>query len=158
MTPVTHRVLEHVLDARSINIDQHRVLFDPATEEVDSLGEWIAGLPISTAERRRGLRFVRDLMDLNEAEGSLEQSAAGLLDPVVGGRRLREEGLTAKQIASRLRRPLRADSSYVAAVRAVRAELARVEVADLRGRGVSGELTKAQGRRLHAILDAIEAA
>lgn len=156
MTPVTHKALEHVLDARSANLDQHRVLFDPSPE-IDSLGEWIAGLPISTAERRRGMRFVRDLMDLNEAEGRLEQEAAGLLDPMVVGRRLRAEGLTVKQIACRLRRPLRAGAPYLQAVRAVRTEAALVDVAKLRGPGLANELGPAATRRLHLILNGIEA-
>jgi hypothetical protein len=152
---VARQALDHVLDANSVNQQQHRILFNP-TREVDSLSEWIISLPLPVEKRREGLRFVRQLMDLNVAEGIAEREAAGLLEPVSIGRQLRAQGFTCKQIAVRLRRPLREGGSYIDAVRAVRGELRTVGETKLRGAGLAGELGAGPTKRLNDILDHLQ--
>lgn len=154
---VARQALDHVLDANSVNQEQHRMLFNPSVE-TDSLAEWIIGLPLPAAKRREGLRFVRQLLDLNVAEGIAEREAAGLLEPVSIGRQLRAQGMTCKQIAERLRRPLREHGSYIDAVRAVRGELRQVGEHKLRGAGLAGELGVGPTRRLNDILDHLQTA
>jgi hypothetical protein len=72
--------LRSVLDARGSNIEQARLIFNAATDDIDSLVEEIAALPVSDDLKRRLLHYCHDLLALNNDEGEHERYAAGVLD------------------------------------------------------------------------------
>lgn len=115
---VRRNFLEPAMDARALNLDQARLLYDPSPE-VDSLFEVshaVATSPELRVARRHAPRLMHllgQLHEKNEQEGDRQLLIAGAADLLVTDLRALElsgaspSALPAKAIARELREPLR---------------------------------------------------
>jgi hypothetical protein len=106
----TRGALERAMDARALNLEQARLVFN-ASPEVDSIAELPAallraGAPADLVARLSVL--CRQLLASNVEEGRCETAVAGLLERQLSNVRALPvaERLTAKSIARRVREPL----------------------------------------------------
>jgi CHAT domain-containing protein len=129
------RVLNPTMDARAHNLHQARLIANP-TPEIDSIVEHLAAIAETATDTQRGhvlelLRLVRDLAASNHAEGTRQQTVAGVVDRLAAD--LRRHETTARtsfgvqQLARALRKPLETivnargagSAKYVTAVRQI---------------------------------------
>jgi hypothetical protein len=158
------RVLEPALDARSLNLEQKRLLLDPSPE-CDSAVEHVRALAQLVADERARIhifqlgRLAHRLAASNGAEGSYERLVAGAADRLVRDLRaleLRGEGdrsVAKEQLARDIRKPLRAIAAaaapgngllpLVAAVRELDQVLDRAPADQLLSRTVEYQLGRA---------------
>lgn len=86
---VKRSVLEPVLDARALNLEQKRLMFDPSPEvdsqleSIDLLATMVAGNDQALAELDRLRTITRRIATSNGAEGARERAVAGDVDQLV---------------------------------------------------------------------------
>lgn len=147
------KALADVMDARALGDQQDRLVAADAAQ--------IIAMPISRESKLQLLAMVKELHDLNEAEGEHERSAAGALDEILSvERRAITHGhrhmLSVKTMATLLREPLKHGGEHADVI--VRGLLARVPRSTLLGRGLQGELGVGPHAALASLIADVERA
>lgn len=150
------KALNHALDAQAANHHEERMLFDPSPE-MDSLMEYILGLPMPDQTRRVLLAKAQLVLEQNRLERDCERNIAGHLDGVV--KRANCPGV--KELAPKLARMLKAEHTggYVSLVCHVR-DLCRspfVGPGILMSDSMRAQLGDGPGGRLRELVVLVEA-
>lgn len=107
-------VLDRALDAQAANDEQHRLLSNPCTAEVDSLDEHLVALlkeGVCPRRIREMHQLVVAIAESNRHERQLEREIAGAADALASTTRILESGGVVarkprRQLANELRSPL----------------------------------------------------
>lgn len=164
---VKDQVLNRAMDARALNLEQERLLFNP-TREIDSvleLAQTLVSRDVGTAARLSCL--TRRLMESNRAEGDRERDMALFADQLATDLRRHELNgprplllVSAKSLARQVRDDLAVilDPAghdalrFVTAVRRVDDIIARVPRAQLLAREVAHQLGAARFELLEELI------